>query len=66
MAYKSQMLGFGIYLAKGPSVQDPAAVNKWIVSLHIGFWRWSKMWVRGIGSGPGNAGLHAQQQKEAR
>lgn len=44
--------GFGIWVTKGPSTQDPMAVFSRTVNVMLYRWKWSKGFGRGPGSGP--------------
>jgi len=47
---KSQVLGFGVFLAKSPSLGDPAGLYRWTLSVSLGTWFWGKNWYSGIGT----------------
>lgn len=40
-----QAIGFGFFVVKSPSVSDPAAVSKYVVSLHV--WHYTFRWYVG-------------------
>ena len=51
---KHNLIGFGCFLAKSPSLGDPCGLYKWCLTLHLGFWSWKKCWHSGIRIGKGN------------
>ncbi len=39
MSYrKGHLFGFGVYLVQSPSMQDPAGLYRWILTITFGVW----------------------------
>jgi hypothetical protein len=53
-------IGFGIWVTKGPSTQDPAGVFKYTVNVMFYRWKWNKS----FGQGPGNGKLVLREKSK--